>query len=97
MHVRSSPDSRKQLTVSIKTQESDLDKHMTMAAIIAAIGIKTKLQRSTMMASKWKPFCHMIIANECKYDNPGSSEQDTERDTEQLRYGYRIGPEGDPK
>jgi hypothetical protein len=42
-------------------------------------------------------FCPMITANECKYDYRSSSERDTERYSEQLRYGYRIGPEGDRK
>jgi hypothetical protein len=36
-------------------------------------------------------FSRMIIVNECKYDYGISSERDTER----LRYGYRIDPEGD--
>jgi len=90
------------------------------AAIIAVIGINTKLQRCTMKATEWKPyesyvvfrripttsqyhfrFCPMIIANECKYDYRSSSEphtkQDTKQDSKRLRYGYRIGPEGDRK
>jgi len=52
----------KKATYSLnQTHESDLDKPTMMAAIIAAIGINTKLRRFTMMATEWKPYESYVV------------------------------------